>query len=487
MKKEKTKNPNSIGVKPYAGTALMSSTHSLVSALMSSFFLLYLTDYSGLGAFGATLGSAILVFTRVFDAVNDPLEGWIIDRAKPGKNGKYRPFLLLSILLCSIGVALLFFIPQAITNKPVLVVIYVVIGYLLYDIGFSFFTPELVYRTLSLDSAVRGKLMILPRMMNMVWGMVTSALISVVTMVNVYFNNLHTSFGVTVLVICIIAAIISVIGVLMVKEKYTPEPKEDDPVKLVDVLKMFKDNDAFRNKILSTVFVGFIYTLMYATSTYYVKWAYCVDLTTGAVDTAKFGLYSLLVSMISFSPLILGTLLGTPIMKKAKTPDKAARILTLGQALPLGVMFVLQMVGILPYAPALFFVCMVIPSFCMGANYIPVGVMNMETMDYDVYKNGKDRSALNIAAGKLLEKAQSAFATAAVGVVLTAVGYVVDSKTDTFLGEFSTIPNMLTWFVVICGLIPCVFGIIGYLILRKYPITAEIREKVQSFVETRNK
>lgn len=487
-KNNKPKNPNKLSAKIYAGTSMMSSTTGITASLMSSFFMLYLTDYSGLGAYAATLGSAILVFARVFDAVNDPIEGWILDRAKPGKNGKYRPFVLLSILLMTVGVILMFWIPSAIIDNKVMVTVYIIVAYLMYDIGVSFFVPELIYRTITLDSETRGKLLIGPRMVVMGWGIICSALITIVTAVNVSINNLHTSFGITVCVITVAAALLSVAGTFMFKEKYIPEQTSDEPVHFKDLVLVLKENDAFRIKTVAVLFGGFIYTLMFATSTYYAKWAYCADLATGAVDTGKFGLYTLLISMISFSPLILGTLLGVPITKKLGTADKANRVLTLIQGIPLGILFVLQILGILPNAPALFFAALVIASFAMGASNIPAGMINMETMDYDVYVNQKQRAALMNAAGKLIEKAQTAFATAAVGGLLAAVGYVVDSETDTFIGDLSKMPGLLTWFVVILGLLPFICSVGYYVIMKKYPITNEIRqamsEKLQNMEHT---
>lgn len=96
-------------------------------------------------------------------------------------------------------------------------------------------------------------------------------------------------------------------------------------------------------------------------------------------------------------------------------------------------------------------------------------------MDYEIYKNGRDRSALCNACNKFLNKAQSAVSTVAVSGVLLAIGYEVDSATDTFLGELSAIPTMLTWFIVVMGLVPGLLGIVAWLFLKKYPITDEIR------------
>ena len=59
--------------------------------------------------------------------------------------------------------------------------------------------------------------------------------------------------------------------------------------------------------------------------------------------------------------------------------------------------------------------------------------------------------------------------------MLLAIGYEVDSATDTFLGELSAIPTMLTWFIVVMGLVPGLLGIVAWLFLKKYPITDEIR------------
>ena len=133
------------------------------------------------------------------------------------------------------------------------------------------------------------------------------------------------------------------------------------------------------------------------------------------------------------------------------------------------------MVGLLQRLPAVYLICMGVCACAIGMDYIPGEVINIEAMDYEIYKNGKDRSALCNAANKFLGKAQSAVASGLVGVILVAVGYEVDSATDTFLGELSSIPVMLDWFIVIMGLIPFVLGLIGWLILKRYPITDEIR------------
>ena len=64
-----------LGFREYFGTATMGLTDGMAAALMTSFFLLYLTDYAGLGAFGAVVGSSELLFSRIgeTDAYLPPL------------------------------------------------------------------------------------------------------------------------------------------------------------------------------------------------------------------------------------------------------------------------------------------------------------------------------------------------------------------------------------------------------------------------------
>ncbi|MBP8990119.1 MAG: hypothetical protein KBG64_07860, partial [Clostridia bacterium] len=89
----------------------------------------------------------------------------------------------------------------------------------------------------------------------------------------------------------------------------------------------------------------------------------------------------------------------------------------------------------------------------------------------DRWKNEKNRFALCNAANKFLAKAQTALSSAMVGVILIAIGYEVDSVTDTYVGDLSAIPAMLDWFIL---------GLISWYILKKYPVTDEIRADMKA-------
>lgn len=472
---KKVKDPNRLRFKDYFGSSAMAVAEAVGACLMSSMFMMYLTDYSGLGKLGAILGSTVLVFARFFDAVNDPLEGWIMDRAKVGKHGKYRPFLLLSTLLIAAGLIGLFSIPVGENPNVILIGAWVVIFYLLYDIGVAFFALNPMLRTMTLNPDERGKLLIGPRMVSMMMGMVGASLIAIITGVNAGIGNMRMSFSIVVTAFVAIGTVISLIGLALVKEKYHAEENPEDQVKLTDIFGMLKTNGALRIRLLDMLFSGFIWTFLFATMTYYIKWGYCADLTTGAVDTAKLGTLTMFSAMLMFTPLVLGTLIAAPLMKRIGSPIKFHRVLILAQTIPCLALFVLELLGVLRMSPVPFFVCAAVVTTAIGADFMPGETLNIECMDYEIYKNGRDRSALCNACNKFLGKAQNAISTVMISGILLAIGYEVDSVTDTFLGELSAIPTMLTWFIVVMGLVPGILGLVAWVILKKYPVTDEIR------------
>ena len=484
MKKEKkVKGPESVGFKEIFGVTALSTNNGLAAVLMSSMFMIYMTDYAGLGSWGATLATTLLLVARFIDAIDDPIQGFIMDRGKVGKHGKYKPFFLLSIIMTTIGSILLYSLPDGITNKPVLVTIWVIFFYFVYDIGVSFYDQVLLFRTMTNDPDERSKLLVGPRLWVMILGMFGAALSGIVVSIQQATGSFKTAYALLALFCMGGAAIISFIGWLLVKEKHIVEQDEDDEVKISDFFELVKTNKPMMINTLKNVFTGFIWTFLFAAPSYYVKYAYCADLTTGEVDMAKMATYSMIVSLMMLFPLILGTIIAGPILKAFKDDFVKMNIFDMAmQGLAGLIMFIGQITGLLQKTPAIFFVSMFLMAMFIGVDFIPANQIGMEAMDYTIYKTGKDRSALTGVLGKFLEKAQTALSSALVGAILIAIGYQVDSVTGNYTGDLAQMPTLLTWMIVVMGVLPAVLAVIGIVIMKKYPIDQEERAEIRAYI-----
>ncbi|MBR6005843.1 MAG: MFS transporter, partial [Clostridia bacterium] len=106
---DKSVHPNHIGIKDGLSYMIGDAGNMFVLTYVSSYLKVFLTDVLKLRA-KPTVANLFL-FTRLWDAVNDPLWGAIVAKRRPGRSGKYRRYLLtvsiplaLSELLCFFGI-----------------------------------------------------------------------------------------------------------------------------------------------------------------------------------------------------------------------------------------------------------------------------------------------------------------------------------------------------------------------------------------------
>lgn len=482
--KKKTKNPERVGAKGIFGVTALSMTSSITAIFMSSLFMQYMTDYAGLGAWGATLATTLLLAARIIDAIDDPIQSFIMDNAKAGRHGKYKPFYLLSIIMTTIGAIALYSLPSAVARKPVLVGIWVVFFYLFYDIGTSFYNPNILYRTMTTDVKERAKLAMGPAIFVLLIGAVSSGMLALVVNVNGIVGNYNTAFMIVVGIACLLSAAVSIIGWLCVKERHVVQQESDEKVRIADLVELFKTNKAMVVQVAKCAFSGFIWTLLFATPTYYVKWGFCTNLDTGEVDMGKLAIYGMVVSVMMLVPTLIGNLLGVPLLKLFKgNPIRVGQFNLAMQAVCGFVLFIGQITGVLARVPMLFFAALFIMALATAADSIPQSTVEMEVMDYTIYKTGKDRSALTGFLSTFLKKAQNAISSALVGVILISIGYNVDSVTGDFAGDVSRIPSMLNWFIVIMGLVPAILAVIAIVIYRRYPLSNEERAAMRASLE----
>lgn len=477
MKKAKQAYP--LDFKTKFGFSFMGWMNTAGNSFMTSLFMIYLTDYSGI-VNAATLGTILLLIGRIIDAVDDPIQGFIMDSAKEGKYGKYKPFILLSSVLTFLAIIALFCFPTAVGSRPILITIWVILFYLLYDIGMSFYAQAPLIQSMSDDAQVRGKLIVFPRVFGMIAAIPMAFFLPMVAGINNSFNNMQTSFRVTTLAVLLPVFALSLLGISLIKEGKHKTVTEEEKLTIRDIFTTLKENKALLICKASALFTGFVWTMLFAVTTYFVKWNYCADLTTGAVDSGLFGTYTTIMGMAQMLPMMAAAIVSPWILKKffRNDPLKYTIFSNLLTAGILGVMFVMYLLGLLNAAA--FFVLLFAAMFGLGLGFVPGSLLDVESMDYGYWKLGKEVSGICNAVSNFLSKAQSALSSALVGLILILVGYQVNSVTDEYVGELSALPHMLKWFMVVMTIGPIVLYLIGTLILRKYPINDAVREEMKA-------
>ncbi len=488
MKRAKKEYPNDFRTK--AGFFTISWIHGFATVVFS-LFMQFLTDYSGIDeavgkvGFAAALGTVLLLVTRIVDAVDDPLQGWIMDSAKECKFGKYRKFTLWSIIMCGSGIAIMFSIPQVIKSTPVFLAIWVFVGYLLYEMGYAFNGTSALIQKSTYDPNVRSKLTSLLRMGIILSVVPASFFIPIATAVNGPIGNMGKAFSLTCIGVTIFSCVLSFAGTMCVKEPYRPISMEEGTenggkISVKEIWGMLKTNKPLWVTAIAN-FVNIGYAISTAVLVYFLKWFYCADMATGAVDEIRYASIYAIYGAISIIPAFLTPLIASWVVRKFGTIDRAARGLVLTQGVIMGVIFVLYVLGILQMNPMIYIVLIFLSAIPANLAVIPSSLMWTECADYAEYMTGKNMTALVNAVNNVLAKAQTAISTVLPGILLIVVGYSVNSETGAYAGDLTKLPSMVRNITLMNTLVPMVVCIVSWAIFKFfYPITQETREKMTS-------
>ncbi|MBR4470538.1 MAG: MFS transporter [Erysipelotrichaceae bacterium] len=485
-KKEKKKHVYPDTFTGYFGYCGMTVMSVIASGLVGSYFAIYLTDYAGIDPSWATVVAGIVLLVgRIVDAIDDPIQGWFMESVKIGKGGKYKPFQILSIVMMGAALVGMYFMPDFIKHNNVLVIVWMLFFYLIYDFGYSFDAQAPIQQAMTLDTKVRGNQMFWGRIVSIVTGMTLSVFLKVYASFKNMTGSVSKGFGLTTIAYVAAGLLISLTAVSFVREQNVVEEKKEETEKVTfkEIISIFKNNDALKTFFMAQLFHGFIYVFMMAANTYYLKWTYFS--VNGHVDDAAVGNFTLIMAAGTFLVMFLSIALARPLMNKLG-PVKMITLTTTCEAITGLAMFVLHILGILQTSPYLFVAMFMIMYFFQGFAFIPMSIFRTECIDYNAWKTGKGDGAIVTAGFKILDKGQNAIASTAALGVLTLFGYGVDEVTGDLLpAALANFSSMQTGMMVVIAVVPAICCILAILFLRKYPIQGEIREEMYAELKAR--
>ena len=256
--------------KGYFGYAGMMTMATVATALVTSYLSVFLTDYAGIDSTWSTMiATIILLVGRIVDAVDDPIQGWIMDSAKVTAKGKYKRFQFLSIVLMGISLIGMYFLPEFVKTNRILVTVWMLIFYLIYDFGYSFDAGTPLQQAMTLDENVRSTQHFWVRISAIIIGMAMSSFLSTYAKFKDMTGSVSTGFGLTTTVYVAIALAISLLGLSFVKESHkVTESKEEknEMISFKQIIDIFTKNKAMQNVFLTLLVYGLIYPFMFAAS-----------------------------------------------------------------------------------------------------------------------------------------------------------------------------------------------------------------------------
>jgi sugar (glycoside-pentoside-hexuronide) transporter len=385
-------------------------------AIMMSYLMIFYTD--SLGISSAAVGTLFLV-ARLWDAFNDPLTGFIVDRANL-KSGKYRPFILIGGVLIGALTILCFINPGFDkTGKTV----YAFITYILWcsvysimDIPYWSMAPSM-----TADPAERTKVVSLPKIMATI-GSLLVAVLTIPLVGAIGGGDSSKGFFGTAAIYGVICAGGAILAAVKTKERIRIVPKPNEKFK--DSIDVITKNVPLLLILLVTFFTGTAITIKQTVATYYFTY------NVGDVNLVSY------FALVGLVPMVAAMVITPPVSKKFGKKPVAIASGIVGAVFSAAIYFAN---GSVP----LVFTFNALSMVGIGVMLVITLSMQADTVEYAEWKTGKRSESIIFSLGTFMTLLSSAVGGALAGFWLSWSGYVANAKQTT--SALDGINMMLSW------------------------------------------
>ena len=280
----------------------------LLNAVLASYLNVYYTDVLGLAPLWG--GAFLVVFpivSKIIDAITNVIMGYIIDRTHT-KEGKARPWLLLSAPLVTVTAILLFTVPAA---SETVQAIWVMVSYnLFYSFAYTIFnmSHNLMVPLSTRNTTDRGGLSVFNQIATiMMSGIIVALIFPMVIMPMLGIDK--TKWILTMSILAILALPLTLLEYFFTKERVTLENAEQisEEVSFGKQLKAI-----FTDKYMIVIYLYFlIYTM--GSSIKNLSLVYFCNYVLGTYND---GITQTLVSALGGIPMGIGIFAVWPLAKK---------------------------------------------------------------------------------------------------------------------------------------------------------------------------
>jgi len=390
---------------------------------MSTIMLYYFNNLLGISS--AFLG-IMMMLVRVWDAVNDPMMGGLVDKTK-SRWGKFRPWILVGTILNSIVLVVLFMNPDFVTNSVqqyvFVTVLYTLWGmtYTLMDIPFWSMIPAL-----STDTKERVGITVFARVFTSIGFIIVSAgYIFFAQLLGGGDSIANKTDGLFIfaIIVSVIFIITQIVTVTNVKEKITD--RFEGKVTLKDIFKSLIDNDQLLVVMIVVLVINFTLYITSGMAIYYI--------TYDIGDVNLFGLFIMVGGVFQ----VLGSIV-YPLLAKRFNRRKMFDFAIYAQFI--GFIFLFLNAFVLGNNVVLLFVVGAFIFLGQGVFMVLQTILLADVVDYGELKLGRRTEGVVFSVQTFVVKLATGLSLGVIGIGLAVINFIepIEESPEVFVEQLQT-------------------------------------------------
>lgn len=379
----------------------------------------------------------IMAIARVWDAVNDPMMGTIVDKTR-SKWGKCRPYLIIFPAIIGVITILTFingnYAEASSQAQKVLIVGWAAVSYIAWGMCFTVCDIPLwgITSLMTEDENDRSKLLGLARMVAGVGGIGVLIVQVAQALAGAFDGDMQKAFIVTAVVFTAVASILFEFAGIFTRERVE---RSDKSYTFKENFKIMIGNKPFRQILISGILRSPIQLLMIVAMTlvtyYYANGNIMNILKTnedGSIAGIDFkiliGLGSVAVGLFAGQFIAMGI---TPVIIKKVEKKTLYNFYSIAGAVPFALIFVFFKIAngdlTSTFWSIMVGLCMLFASASFGGINVLQSVMIADCVDYEEYTNGVRTDGVFFSGQSFITKLSAGIATLISSGVYAFVGY----------------------------------------------------------------
>lgn len=430
----------------------------MVYTMQSMFLMYFLTDILKLSVGGIAVVTVVMMVLRIFDAVNDPFVGLMIDNTR-SKYGKFKPWIVIGGFFSMIASILLF--ADYKVNEPTYLVIFTLVyllwgvTYTAHDIGYWAMLPAL-----SQDQHEREKIGSIAKIVaNIGLFSVVVGIVPVTEWLSTQVGSIQQAYFVLSIVLSILMFVI-MLGICFVVKEDRSLAGTQQKTSVKELVGIIVKNDQLLWIVLATVLFSTAYTTTTSFGLYYFEYIYG--------DKDMYSVFALILAVAQLSALFVFPVLAKKFSRK--------QLYGFGTVLVcVGYFFFYIAHNLLTVS-----IAGILTFFGDGFIQILMLMFIADCVEYGEWKLGRRNDSITLALQPFIYKFSGALAAGVVGftVILTGINDAA--------GPADLSPANVTLFKMAMLVIPLIVIVLGYFVyVKKYKIDSAFYQKIVKALDER--